>query len=91
MNKMIRVNQDNFFDIAEAIHAVLTMWHDGKSSKSYSLLSQSQFKPSPMWSEYDVESENYYFPEIEQLARTNKWDKIEELMDNTYKEACLLK
>jgi hypothetical protein len=60
----MKIDNDNFFDIAEAIHCYCTLNHDGKSSELYSILSQSDFKPSPFWSESKVINENEFYNEI---------------------------
>lgn len=77
----IEINEENYFDIAEALHAVLSLWHDGK--EGYRVLCKSQFKPGIMWSESKVEIENNYFNEVESLVNNNQgYDEIEKLMDN---------
>lgn len=76
----IKITNDNYFDIAEALHTVLTLWHDGKHG--YVVLCKSQFKPGPGWSESDVERENEYFYDIEAMVKDNQgYDDIEKLMD----------
>lgn len=65
-NKLI-INDDNYFDLAEALHAWLSLYHTGQGSIEYNCLSRSQFKPDPMWSESEVERENYFFDEINRI------------------------
>ena len=43
------------FTAAEAIHAYCSLNHEGQWSKLYRLLSQSEFKPGPLWSEEYVD------------------------------------
>jgi hypothetical protein len=64
MDTMITVDQDNYFDVAEALHAWLSLNHEGQWSDTYRLLCRSQFKPGASWSESRVEAENPYFSEI---------------------------
>ncbi len=45
------IDNDNYFDVAEAIYAYCSMHHSGQSSELYKILCQSEFKPGPMWSE----------------------------------------
>jgi len=77
----ITIDNDNYFDIAEALHAVLNLWHDG--GKGYEVLCKSQFNPGMAWSEGIVEQENPYFYEVESLVNNKQgYDEIEKLMDN---------
>jgi hypothetical protein len=77
----ITIDNDNYFDIAEALHAVLNLWHDG--GKGYEVLSKSQFIPGMAWRESIVERENPYFHEVESLVNNKQgYDEIEKLMDN---------
>lgn len=85
MNNSINITEDNYFDIAEAIHTVLTLWHDG--SYGYVLLCRSQFRPGMSWSEEVVEKENEYYNEVESLllddnGNFKSYDLIEELLNN---------
>lgn len=76
----IEVTEDNYFDIAEALHAVLTVWHDG--GRGYALLCRSQFKPGMGWSESNVEEENEYYAEIEELyEKGTNFEAMEYLLD----------
>ncbi len=61
---MLKIDNDNYFEVAEAIHAWLTLNHEGQASDTYRMLCQSEFKPGMLWSESDVELENEYYPEI---------------------------
>lgn len=74
------LDTENYFEQAEALHAVLTLWHGGQASKTYSLLCQSQFKLGMAWSESQVEEENSYFSQIEAWAEDNDDEKLETLM-----------
>lgn len=88
----IEVNEENYFDVAEALHAVLTLWHDG--GRGYELLCRSEFKPGHGWSESRVEEENEYFAEIEALyekgtnfeAMEKILDRIDEVLEETEEE-----
>lgn len=84
----IKIDRDNYFDIAEALHSVLTLWHDGKFG--YELLCRSQFRPGMGYRESDVENENEFYHEIESLLldknkKFKSYDKIEKLMDKLNK------
>lgn len=72
------LDKENYFDQVEALHTVLTLWHEGQWSTKYRLLCQSQFKPGPMWSESQVEQENDFYSEIETWKNDDK--KLELLM-----------
>ena len=63
---------ENYFDQAEALHTVLTLWHEGQHSTKYRLLSLSKFSPGPMWSESEVEKENIFYSEIESWKDDDK-------------------
>jgi|688.fasta_scaffold114122_6 hypothetical protein len=78
----MKVDSDNYFDVAEALHAVLTLWHGGQYSETYALLCRSQFKPGMAWSESSVEEENPYFEEIEALAKENNTEELSRLMND---------
>jgi len=77
--KYTLLDTENYFDQAEALHTVLTLWHEGQASKKYELLCRSQFKPAPSWSESRVEIENEFFPEIESWKDDDS--KLETLMN----------
>jgi hypothetical protein len=85
MNTLL--DKENYFDQAESLHTVLTLWHEGQWSTKYRLLCASQFKPGPMWNETQVELENQYFHEIESWRDDDK--KLEKLMNeiNEYLES----
>lgn len=70
---MLTVDTENYFDVAEALHAWLSLNHEGQSSDTYALLCRSQFNPGPSWSESRVERDNFYFAEIDA-------DNVERLM-----------
>lgn len=61
---MIIVDSENYFDIAEAIYTFCSLNHGGQSCPLYSILSMSSFRPSPLWSESKVETENYWYCEL---------------------------
>lgn len=80
----IEINEDNYFEIGEALHTVLTLWHDG--GRGYELLCRSQYRPGLGYSESEVEENNEYFAEIENLltdenGKFTSYDEIEKLMD----------
>jgi hypothetical protein len=77
----IEINEDNFFEIAEALHTVLILWHGGQYSQTYATLCQSKFSPGPCWSESDVEKENEFFSQIETMAEQKNYDGLENLMN----------
>ena len=79
------IDDDNYFEIAEAIHTVLTLWHDGRFG--YELLCRSQFKPSPSWYEQNVIDENEFYDDVNSLVESSDgkflgYDEIEILLDN---------
>lgn len=81
---MITVNEENYFEIAEAIHTVLTLWHDGKHG--YVLLCRSHFRPGMGWRETDVIAENEYYSEVNALVESEDgkflgYSRIEKLLD----------
>lgn len=59
------IDEENFSDMAEALHTWLTLNVDGKSSLQYELLSASKFKPGSFWTEDRVINENDLFPYID--------------------------
>jgi len=78
INSIIELDEENIAYVAEALHAVLSLHHEGQNSKKYELLSMSPFKPSHFWSESKVEEENLFFQEIENLSDDD--DALEDLM-----------
>lgn len=79
-NPLIVITEDNYFDVAEALHAVLMLWHDG--GRGYELLCRSEFKPGMAWSESRVEEENEYFSEIEELyEKGTNFEAMEKILD----------
>jgi len=79
---VIEVDYDNFFGVAEALHAVLTLWHAGQYSETYRLLCRSKFKPGMAWRESDVEIENEFFTDIEAMAENNDIEGLERLFNH---------
>lgn len=57
---MIFLNEENIFEIAEAIHCYASLNYSGQNSELYKILSQSQFNPGPLWSETRCLIENEY-------------------------------
>ena len=62
MMRKLTVTEDNYFEIAEAVHAFCSLWYGGMGCPMYSILSRSEFKPGPLWSGSRVEEENEFFP-----------------------------
>ena len=69
---MLKVNNDNRFDVYEAVHCYASLWHEGQASTLYSILSMSEFRPGPLWSESRCEKENDYFGMIESPEHCEK-------------------
>ena len=80
MNK-IEINDDNYFDVAEAIHAFCSSWHNGQTSELYSILSQSQFEPGPLWSESRVELENDFYSELTEANISEYFKSLNKFLD----------
>jgi hypothetical protein len=76
----IDINSENYFEVYEAIHTALTLWHGGQDSEEYRLLSRSEFSPGHSWSESDVEENNEYYSEIEELIKNGELETIEAMM-----------
>lgn len=70
------LDKESYFDQAEALHTVLTLYHEGQYSKKYRLLSQSKFKPGLLWYEENVIKDNYFYSEIVEYND----DELEALM-----------
>lgn len=75
------LDTENYFDQAEALHAVLTLWHGGQHSETYVLLCKSQFRPGVSWTISGVERENPYFSEIEEWVKNGETEKLTLLME----------
>ena len=58
---MIEINEENSFELYEAMYCYASLNHQGQSSELYSVLSQSEFKPSKFWNETDCIAENPYY------------------------------
>lgn len=71
---MSRINDDNYFDYAEAIHCFATLNHEGQNSRLYRVLSASHFRPGIFWTESKCEEDNSVYGEL-----TN--DNCEKLFD----------
>jgi hypothetical protein len=78
MGAMIRIDFDNYFEVAEAVHLFCTLNHSGQNSTLYSILSRSTFKPGPLWTETRAEKENEIYPEI-----------TEENVEDTFERLCV--
>jgi hypothetical protein len=77
---MLTVNEENFFDIAEAIHCFATLNHEGQTSALYSILSQSEFRPGPLWSESRVMEENDWFHELTEENIESTFENLQKFM-----------
>jgi hypothetical protein len=53
--KLVEIADVDDFTAAEAVHAYCSLNHEGQWSKLYRLLSQSEFRPGPLWSEAYVD------------------------------------
>ena len=60
----MRINSENFFDIAEALYTYCSLNIYGIGSSEYQILCCLDFKPGLLWSESRVEKENPYFDMI---------------------------
>jgi hypothetical protein len=58
--KIEEITECDNFEAHEAIYAYASLNHNGQTSMLYSLLSQSEFRPGPMWKESDVEGSYVY-------------------------------
>ena len=79
---MLKIDNDNYFDVAEALHCWLTLNHRGISSVEYYLLCKSEFKPGYFWSESQVETENYYYNEIDDSNFERLFNELETFLEN---------
>lgn len=73
----LMLKEDGYFDLAEAIHCYLSLYHEGQGSFKYALLSRSLFRPGPLWKESRCEKENDFYPLVQELSD----DEIEMFMD----------
>ena len=64
-----------YFEAYEAVHAFLSLTHEGQFSWQYRMLSGSEFNPGPMWSEDRVMAENMAYERVsEAIARLESSD-----------------
>ena len=82
MKTSLNVTTENYFDIAEALHAWLSLNHEGQWSETYKLLCRSQFRPGASWSESRVEAENEYYPEINADNAADLMDAVEAILES---------
>jgi hypothetical protein len=82
MKTLITINTENFFDVAEAIHCFCTLNHGGQTSELYSILSRSEFKPGPLWSESNVELENDFYSELTEENVSAYFDALNEFFES---------
>ena len=78
----MRINEDNFFEIAEAIHCFCALNHSGQTCKFYSILSQSEFKPGPFWSESKVEKENDFYSELTEENVEEIFEQLKQFLNS---------
>lgn len=71
------IDNENYFEIAEALHCYYTLNHEGQASELYQALCESKFKPGMLWSETVVIAENSYFHEI----TDNNWKQLKENLE----------
>lgn len=76
------INQENYFDYAEALHCYLTLNHEGLWSTEYELLCKSKFRPSPLWSESKVELENEVYSLINKDNFESLFSELNDFMLN---------
>lgn len=79
---MVEINQDNYFEVAEAIHAFCGDWHSGQTSELYSILSQSEFHPGPLWSSEKVELENEIYPLLTEDNVSELFGRLRTFLEN---------
>ena len=79
MNKVI--DEENFFEFAEALHAFFSLNHEGQTSEFYECLSRSQFNPSFSWSESKVIEENSYFNEVNESNAVDLFEELEAFLE----------
>jgi hypothetical protein len=80
-DKMKTINYDNYFDYAEAIYCFCILNHEGLWSELYSILSQSQFKPSPLWTETRCENENPVYNEINEQNISELFNELQSFIN----------
>lgn len=76
----VTINHDNYFEVAEAIHCYCSLNHSGQASEQYSILSRSQFKPSPTWTETRCEIENEFYSEINDENVSELFEELEKFL-----------
>lgn len=79
------IDSENYFDYAEAIHCFCTLNHSGQWSELYSILSQSEFRPGPLWSESVVENENPVYSELTEENVGEIFVELTEFLKNEVK------
>lgn len=60
----MQINEENYFEYAEAIHAYCILNHGGQTCPLYQILSMSDFSPGIFWSESKVALDNPVYSEI---------------------------
>lgn len=73
----LNITSENYFEIAEAVHAFCSLNHHGQSCEMYSILSRSPFRPGPMWSETRVLKENEFYSQINEENVSDIFERLE--------------
>jgi hypothetical protein len=68
----MKINSENYFEIAEALHCYLTLNYEGQGSEKYEYLCKSDFRPGLLWSENKVIKENCFYAALTE----ENWKKI---------------
>ena len=75
------INEENYFEYAEAIYCFAVLNYGGQDCPMYSILSMSAFKPGPSWSESEVERENFHYCEISESNIERLNDQLLKFME----------
>lgn len=59
-------------EIAAAVHAYASIHHSGQGSELYKILSTSEFRPGPRWTEKREIRDNMYYDLVKQVAKRKK-------------------
>ena len=79
------INSENYFCYAEAIHCFASLNCGGQASELYSILSRSEFKPGPLWSETICEKENAVYTEINEENCADLFEELTAFLKGTLK------
>lgn len=78
---MGKINAENYFDYAEAIHCFCSLNHSGMGCELYSILSKGRFRPGVFWSEAKVELENSVYSEINEENVAELFEELENFLN----------